>query len=264
MRRIPWRITIPIRVIRRRTLRRAILHPRRLRILPHRRIRYATVRHRRRLRRHAPRRWRTKIIEDPIHQLAIMHVVANIVRRPYVFVRFVRNSRAINSRPIPRAAQLIRPSPQISMKRRRQPPAVLNIQENHRISRKPFRLRPLRRGLRIDHGLLLCRSVLLHFVQRTRPIQRSKSEAERLHQLALALPRIDLFSRRRPKPESRIRKRLPQNRQRIVAGINIPIESEKGPLLRRRHTRTSRRISRSSHTGRSGRTGHSLTPRTVM
>ena len=54
-----------------------------------------------------------------------------------------RNRRAINARPIPRATQLIRPGPQITVKCRRQPPAILNIQKNYRVRRKSLRLRAL-------------------------------------------------------------------------------------------------------------------------
>ena len=102
MPRIPRRIAIPIRVIRPRAFRRKFLPPWRLHVLPHRRIRHASARNWRRLRRHASRRWRAYIVVNPIHQLPPMHVVPDIVRGSNVLVRLIRNRRTINSRPIPR------------------------------------------------------------------------------------------------------------------------------------------------------------------
>ena len=68
MRSIFRRITIPIRVVSRRTFRRAILHPRRLRVLPHIRELYSAVGRRRwRALENTPRRGAALVIADEEH-----------------------------------------------------------------------------------------------------------------------------------------------------------------------------------------------------
>jgi hypothetical protein len=111
-------VAIPIRGIRLRARRRYLLPPRRLRILPHHRPRSPTRLQRRRLH-PAPIRRRTSILIHP-HRNLLLEVPT---RHPRPNILSRRNLRAaaliyrlptrIHPRPIPSAAHLLRPSPQI-------------------------------------------------------------------------------------------------------------------------------------------------------
>ena len=92
------------------------------------------------LRRRTPRRWRARIVVDPVEGGAAANIVADIVgsndRNPMAFAD--GHSRAIHASAITNPCQLVNPGAQISVIHGRQAAALFYIQKNYGVRRKAF------------------------------------------------------------------------------------------------------------------------------
>jgi len=226
--RVAWRVTISVGSVGGGAFRSALFKSWRLGKLPDCRIGNTASNDRwSGLCGGAPRRGRANIVVNPIDKLTIADVIANVVGGENFDDAFVNgNSGAIDARAIAGASQFVGPSAQVGVKRRREPAAVFDVQENNRVRSEAFRFGCRCRVAGVEASLFASLGISLHFVGAASAIEGRESEAERLHELMLALPSVAFFAWRRTEPKTGEGEGLSELGEGVIAGVNVAIETE--------------------------------------
>ena len=225
------RVAISVGVVGCGALGGVFLAPWRLHKLPDRCVGYPACGYWRRiLRRAAPRgRW-ADIVVDPVDEFTVADVVANVVGsengRTAAFVD--RNCRAVHARAVASAVEFVGPGAQIYVKAGREPAAILDIKKNNCVRSKAFRFRGGCGIARVENSLLSGGGVLLDLVRLASAIEGSESETLQLELGAFAAPGVDFFAWRRAEPVAGEGKSLAQDRESVIARVDVTVETEIG------------------------------------
>ncbi len=227
-----WRIAIPVAAVV-RAMGRHILALRRLRKLPDLRKGDAALsRPRRTLWKRATRGRRTRIIRDPVGDLAPRGMGANIFRGNHIAVVRGRHTRTINARAKSGSGDSVDPGVDVSLLLRQHAATLLLIEEDNGVRGKAFATRGGGRRARVRLAQPRGAGHGFQFSIEPSVEEHEKTEARGLAGGAVTGPSVGAFTGRRGAPVCRVRKSLVKRLQIGVAGIGVAVEAEVGGARR--------------------------------